>query len=73
MALVRPEERTVVSAVTNLVRMAAWAVAPLFAGALMQRDSLILPLIIGAAMKVAYDVLLFVSFRRIRPPEERSA
>jgi hypothetical protein len=30
---VRPEERTVVSALTNLVRIATWAVAPLFAGA----------------------------------------
>jgi MFS family permease len=73
MALVRPEERTVVSAVTNLVRMAAWAIAPLFAGTLMQRDSLMLPLIVGAVMKIAYDALLYVSFRRVRPPEERSA
>ena len=70
MALVRPEERTVASGVTNLVRMAAWAVAPLFAGALMQRYSLMTPLVIGAVMKVTYDVLLFFAFRRVKPPEE---
>ena len=30
-----------------------------------------MPLFIGAAMKIAYDVLLYVSFRSHKPPEER--
>ena len=40
MAVVRPEERTVASGVTNLVRMGGWAVAPAFAGLFMARVSL---------------------------------
>lgn len=70
MAVVRPEERTFASGVTHLVRMGAWAVAPSFAGFLMQGVSLGVPLVIGATMKIGYDVALFVAFRRVRPPEE---
>ena len=70
MAMVRPEERTVASGVTNLVRMGAWAVGPSFAGLLMQGASLAVPLYIGAGMKIAYDAALYYSFRHHRPPEE---
>ncbi len=70
MAVVRPEERTVASGVTHLVRVAAWAVAPSFAGALMQGVFLGVPLMIGSGMKIAYDFLLYGAFRKVRPPEE---
>jgi MFS family permease len=71
MAVVRPEERTVASGVTHLARMAAWAVAPAFAGLLMEDVSLVVPLVVAAAMKVVYDLLLWRAFRNVRPPEER--
>ncbi len=71
MAVVRPEERTVASGITHLARMAAWAVAPAFAGLLMKDVSLVVPLVVAAAMKVAYDLLLWRAFRNVRPPEER--
>ena len=70
MAVVRPEERTVAAGVTQLVRLGSWAVAPAFAGVLMRGSSLATPLFIGAAMKIAYDVLLYAAFRRVKPPEE---
>ena len=70
LAVVRPEERTFASGITNLVRLVAWAVAPVVAGALMTDDTLFAPLVIGAAMKIAYDLLLWRAFRGIRPPEE---
>jgi MFS family permease len=70
LAVVRPEERTVASGVTNLVRIAAWAVAPVLAGSLMRTGALYLPLVIGAAMKISYDLLLWKAFRSIKPPEE---
>jgi len=73
MAIVRPEERTVASGVTHLVRLGAWAVAPVFAGAAMQRFALLAPLAVGAAMKISYDLLLYFSFRKVRPPEEERA
>jgi hypothetical protein len=43
----------------------------MFAGILMQGTSLAVPLIIGAVMKVAYDILLYAAFRNLKPPEER--
>jgi predicted MFS family arabinose efflux permease len=72
MAVVRPEERTVASGVTNLVRLVGWAVAPAIGGALMEGVSVAVPLVVGAALKIAYDVALWLSFRRLAPPEERS-
>jgi hypothetical protein len=36
----------------------------------MQNVSLATPLFVGAAIKIANDIALFVSFRKIRPPEE---
>ena len=37
---------------------------------LMTGDSMHLPLVIGAAMKIGYDLLLWRAFRGLRPPEE---
>jgi len=71
MAMVRPDERTLASGVTNLVRLGGWAIAPAFAGMLMQGSLLAGPLYVGAAMKIAYDGLLYAAFRRAKPPEER--
>jgi predicted MFS family arabinose efflux permease len=71
MAVVRAEERTFASGVTHLVRLAGWAAAPAFAGLLMRGLSVGAPLFVGAAMKIAYDVLLYAAFRKTRAPEER--
>jgi MFS family permease len=70
MAVVRPEERAVASGVTHLVRLAGWAIAPGIAGFLMSGSNLALPLLIGAGMKITYDLMLWRSFRKVRPPEE---
>jgi MFS family permease len=70
MAMVRPEERTFASGVTHLVRLGGWAVGPSFAGLFMQTLSLGAPFVVGAAMKIGYDLMLYFSFRSIRPPEE---
>jgi MFS family permease len=71
MAVVLPHERTYASGVTSLVRLGGWAVAPFSAGFLMQGLSLAAPLLIGAGMKIGYDLLLWRAFRGLKPPEER--
>jgi MFS family permease len=71
MAVVRPEERTWASGMTSLVRLGGWAVAPFAAGFLMQGVALATPLLIGAGMKIGYDLLLWRSFRGVTPSEER--
>ncbi len=69
-AIVRPEERTTANAITSLVRLIGWAIGPLIAGVLAQHVAIAAPLVAAAAMKITYDVILWVSFRRLRPPEE---
>lgn len=73
LAVVRPEERTFASAVTNLVRLAGWAAGPVVAGLLMSEGDLYLPLVVGAGMKIVYDLLLWRAFRHVKPPEELAA
>lgn len=70
MAIVPPEHRTYASGVTNLTRTLGWALGPPFAGLIMQNLAFGAPLLIGGSMKIAYDLLLYGSFRRMRPPEE---
>lgn len=69
-AVVRDDERTQASGITNLTRGVAWAVAPAIAGSLMRTVSLSAPLLIGPGLKIAYDLLLYRAFRRLKPPEE---
>lgn len=70
LAVVEPSERTFASGITNLVRVSAWAVAPAVLGVLPGAESMVVPLVVGAAMKITYDLLLWRAFRGARPPEE---
>jgi len=70
MAVVKPEERAFASGITHLVRLAGWAIAPAIAGLFMATQSLGAPIYVGAAMKILYDIMLWKSFRKLRPPEE---
>jgi MFS family permease len=73
MAVVPPEERAAAASVTNVPRSLASAVAPLIAGALLSVTSFGWPLIIGGAIKVAYDLLLFAQFRAVPAEAVRRA
>ena len=70
MAVVQPAERLAAAGVTNLVRSGGWALAPVFAGALMQSAGLGVPLVIAGVAKIGYDFALWREFRRVKPPEE---
>ncbi|HXN55458.1 MAG TPA: MFS transporter [Myxococcales bacterium] len=67
MAVVPPEERAAASSVTNVPRSLAAALSPLLAGAMLSRSSYGWPLICGGLIKAAYDVILYVQFRKVRP------
>ena len=71
MAVVPPAARTYASGMTNVARNAGWAIGPLLGGSVMQHVTLAAPLFIGGALKIAYDLALYRSFRHLRPPEER--
>ena len=71
MAVVPPSARSYASAMTNVARNAGWAVGPLIGGTVMQHVALAAPLFIGGSLKIVYDLVLYRSFRHLRPPEER--
>ena len=71
MAVVKPAERLAAAGITNLVRSGGWALAPMFAGALMQSAGLGVPLVLAGAAKIGYDLALWRAFRQVKPPEER--
>jgi MFS family permease len=66
--LVRPEERTAAAAYTNTARYATRPIAPLLAG-VSQQTFLGLPFVIGGGLKIAYDIVLWLWFRRIAPED----
>jgi MFS family permease len=71
MAIVPPEERSAAAGITGVARTTGAAIAPVFAGLLFARPSLInLPFFIAGALKIVYDLLLYSAFARVRPPEE---
>ena len=72
MAVVTPAERPAAASVTAVPRSLASSVSPAFAGVLYGLPFSGLPFVLCGALKIAYDVALLVSFRHIKPPEERA-
>jgi MFS family permease len=71
MAIVRAEERSSAAGITGVARTAGAAIAPMFAGLLFARPSLInLPFFIAGTLKITYDLLLYRAFVRLQPPEQ---
>jgi MFS family permease len=70
MAIVPPPERPAAASITSVPRSLASAVSPFLAGSLLGASSFGWPLLIAGALKSIYDVLLFVHFRSVHPPEE---
>ena len=73
MAVVTPAERTAAASFTAVPRSLASAASPPLSGMLLATAYSGAPLVISAVLKIVYDVVLLVSFRRQRPPEERKA
>lgn len=70
MAVVPPNDRTFASGLTNLTRTGGWAAGAAIGGTAMQQITLAAPLVIGGVLKIVYDIVLYRSFRHVRPPEE---
>lgn len=73
MAIVQPEERSATAGLTGVARTTGAAIAPLFAGMLFARPSLInLPFFIAGTLKIGFDLLLYRAFVRMEPPDQGS-
>lgn len=72
MAIVPAHERAWASGMSQLGRASGRVIAPVIAGGAMQAGALWAPLVAGALIKIAYDLLLWRAFRRIKAPEEQA-
>lgn len=69
-AVVEPEERTAAAALTNMARYSVRPVGPAAAGMLLQQGVAGMPFFLAGALKIVYDLALFLSFRKVGFPEE---
>ena len=73
-AVVAPDERSAASGVTAIARSVGAALSPSLTGVLLGVPALLsIPFFLCGGLKIIYDLLLYRSFRRLRPPEERAA
>ncbi|MCI4434000.1 MAG: MFS transporter [Thermoplasmata archaeon] len=70
MAIVRPEERVSLSSATNIPRAIAQASSPYLSTYSLAVGILSLPFLLSGSLKIIYDILIFITFRNIKPPEE---
>jgi MFS family permease len=70
MAVVTPAERAAAASVTAVPRSLASSVSPSLAGLLLNSTFIGLPFVLCGTFKIAYDLALLFSFRRVKPPEE---
>lgn len=71
MAIVRPKERTAVGAITNIPRSISQAASPYLSSYAIGLSLFYAPFLISGTLKIFYDVLIFFTFRKIKPPEEK--
>ena len=71
MAIVPPGARTSAAGLTNLGRTLAQAIAPLFGGYVAAATALGAPILIGSAVKLGYNALLYAMFPN-RPNPRRN-
>jgi predicted MFS family arabinose efflux permease len=72
LAVVEPDERSAAAGVTGVARTTGAALSPSITGALMGNAMLLnVPFLISGGLKIIYDVLLYRSFKSIKPPEEQ--
>jgi MFS family permease len=72
MAVVTPAERTAAASITAVPRTVTSSISPALSGVLLATSFSGLPLVACGVLKIVYDVILLVSFRHIRPPEENA-
>jgi len=71
MAVVVPEERAAAAGITGVARTVGASLSPMIATSCMAVPAAInAPLLLAGGLKIVYDLLLYRSFVRLRPPEE---
>jgi len=72
MAVVAPDERSAASGITGIARTTGASLSPVFTGPLLANAALMnVPFFLSGGLKIIYDLLLYRSFKSIKPPEEK--
>lgn len=72
MAVVDPDERSAAAGLTGVARTTGAALSPVFTGPLIANPAwLSAPFFLAGGLKIVYDLMLYRSFRVIKPPEEK--
>ncbi len=72
MAIISPDERSAAAGLTGVARTTGASLSPVIAGPLLAGGPLMnLPFFLAGGLKIVYDLMLYRSFRRLRPPEEK--
>jgi MFS family permease len=73
MAVVDPDERSAAAGLTGIARTTGASLSPILAGPLLaSAASMSVPFFLSGGLKILYDLLLYRSFRALRPPEEKA-
>jgi hypothetical protein len=67
MAVVEDHEREAAATTTTLWRTVAQAISPAVTGWVMATISLSAPFVLGGALKIVYDLLLYATFKDVKP------
>lgn len=71
MAVVAPDERSAAAGVTGIARSIGASLSPALAGLLLANAAFIsVPFLFAGGLKIVYDLLLYYSFKTLKPPEE---
>ena len=70
MAIVDEHERIAAGSLTNTPRTIAQAISPSVASYMLQLSVVQLPFVLGGSFKILYDALVYIRFRKVKPPEE---
>jgi len=72
MAVVSPDERSAAAGITGIARTTGSSLSPIFTGPLLAHATLLsVPFFLAGGLKIVYDLILYRSFRAIKPPEEK--
>ena len=72
MAVVNPDERSAAAGITGIARTTGASLSPVIAGPLLANAALLNVLFfLSGGLKIVYDLLLYRSFKAIKPPEEK--
>jgi hypothetical protein len=72
-AVVAPDERSAAAGINGVARTTGAALAPAPAARLLAIPPLMGGIfIIAGSLKIVYDLMLYFSFRHVRPPEEQT-